>query len=40
MRYRITNLHERVLAGGVIGADGVLRVPEHRPVWVAELTRL
>jgi hypothetical protein len=39
MRWRMIDFNQRVLAEGAVGADGILRVPADRPVWVAELER-
>ena len=39
MRYRMIDFNERVLAEGTVGADGALRVPADKPVWLTELAR-
>ena len=39
MRWRMIDFNERVLAEGTVGADGVVRVPADRPVWLVELQR-
>lgn len=39
MHYRQLDFNERILAEGIVGADGVLRVSERQPVWVTELWR-
>lgn len=39
MRWRFHDWHDAVLQKGVVGADGVLRIPSDLPVWYVELTR-
>jgi hypothetical protein len=39
MKYRMIDFNERVLAEGTVGADGILKVPADKPVWVTELER-
>ena len=39
MRYRMIDFNERVLAEGTVAADGELRIPADKPVWLTELTR-
>jgi hypothetical protein len=39
MKYRMIDFNENVLAEGVVGADGTLKVPADKPVWLVELTR-
>jgi len=39
MRYRMIDFNERVLVEGVIGKEGILRIPSNRPIWLTELTR-
>ncbi len=39
MRYRCIDFDERVLAQGVIGRDGILKIPADKPIWLTELER-
>ncbi len=39
MRYRMIDFDEKVLAAGIIGVDGVLKIPADKPIWLTELTR-
>jgi len=39
MRWRMLNFDGKVLASGVIAADGVVRIPADQPVWLTELER-
>ena len=39
MRYRMIDFNERALTEGTVGADGILRIPADKPVWITELTR-
>jgi hypothetical protein len=37
MKYRMIDFNERVLAEGTVGADGLLKVPADKPVWLTDL---
>jgi hypothetical protein len=39
MKYRMLDFNERVLAEGTVEANGVLRVPADKALWLTELTR-
>jgi hypothetical protein len=39
MRYKMLDFNEKILAEGVIGTDGRLKIPADKPVWLTELTR-
>jgi len=39
MKYRMIDFNERVLAEGTVGADGLLKVPAGKPVWLTDLER-
>jgi hypothetical protein len=39
MRYRLLDWHFREIGSGTVGANGVLRLPANRPIWVVDLRR-
>lgn len=39
MKYRMIDFNERLLAEGTVAADGTLKIPADKPVWVTELER-
>jgi hypothetical protein len=39
MHWRAIDFNERELATGVVGKDGVVKIPADKPVWLTELTR-
>ena len=39
MKYRMIDVNQPVLVEGTVGANGALRVPADKPVWVTELDR-
>lgn len=39
MRYTLRDWHMQAIGTGVVGAEGALKIPADRPVWVIELQR-
>ena len=39
LRWKMIDFNEKVLAEGTVGADGLIRVPVNKAVWLTELNR-
>ncbi len=39
MRYTLRDWHMQAIGTGVVGAEGALKIPADRPVWIIELQR-